>query len=455
MMALAENYQLKWHSHGVHLHTSIATLHRSESFSDVTLATADGRYVAAHRFILSACSSYLHQLFMIGTAGNNQNSNLVVVLPSEISYRTLSILLQYMYSGEATVSNEQLNGVLKAGEILRIKGLYHNSKDKGSHSRLGGILTQQNHIDVTNSEAEKRYSEKTKPDTKAPYNKESASLNKDNQKNSENSTITKKSKAEENAVELDENIENQKENAHEKEKQNLDDRRAESIAAIEENMQIELLVKEEPLEWDEQDEEDVGEQDVNHLLTKMIVKPEVCSGSEDAEELNPFYAPLTCDLCHETFTTPALWVRHVERHPTSDLRTGWKKNSGNDDEEEYPPLRCELCQEVYQNPADWVRHIQSAHTEEQLAMSNNSSYSSESSQRMLPRRHRVLNSRKRCPLCEKTFPSRASMLIHSRTHTGERPYICKICSKGFNVKSNLLRHMRTLHDQIISPGNVL
>lgn len=62
-------------------------------------------------------------------------------------------------------------------------------------------------------------------------------------------------------------------------------------------------------------------------LTNYFCVKEVCSGSEDAEELNPFYAPLTCDLCHETFTTPALWVRHVERHPTSDLRSGWKKNS--------------------------------------------------------------------------------------------------------------------------------
>ena len=53
--------------------------------------------------------------------------------------------------------------------------------------------------------------------------------------------------------------------------------------------------------------------DVHWKVTNSFCVQEVCSGSEDAEELNPFYAPLTCDLCHETFTTPALWVRHVER----------------------------------------------------------------------------------------------------------------------------------------------
>lgn len=89
-------------------------------------------------------------------------------------------------------------------------------------------------------------------------------------------------------------------------------------------------------------------------------------------------------------------------------------------------------------PRRLVRHIQSTHTEEQLAMSNNSTYSlhTESSQRMSPRRHRVLNSRKRCLLCEKTFPSRASMLIHSRTHTGERPV--RFVQKDLTLKATFL-----------------
>uniref|UniRef100_A0A2A4J0Z8 C2H2-type domain-containing protein n=1 Tax=Heliothis virescens TaxID=7102 RepID=A0A2A4J0Z8_HELVI len=135
------------------------------------------------------------------------------------------------------------------------------------------------------------------------------------------------------------------------------------------------------------------------------------------------YSPLACELCAEVFTS-------------------------DDTEETMALLRCDLCQKHFPNPAEWVRHIQSTHTESELAISNNSAP---------PKRHNRFTEgaqNKSCTQCKKTFPSHASMLIHMRTHTGERPFVCGLCNKGFNVKSNLLRHLRTLHDQLISPAQV-
>ncbi|RZF48502.1 hypothetical protein LSTR_LSTR007780 [Laodelphax striatellus] len=531
---LAENYQLKWHSHGINLHSSIATLHRSESFSDVTLATADGRYVSAHRFVLSACSAYLHQLFQATrnaypglASGVGGGAPLVVVLPADIGYRTLSVLLQYMYSGEATVSQQQLDAVLRAGEILRIKGLCrtggsrqgsasatHKERERGG--RPTGVLTRQDPNRGDDSEAAGGHHHQLKtaaskrpasasalpPPAAHPPAKKAASLPPPASSASEASAAR--------AVE-----DNQKENVEEaatgggSDKQSNRDRDEresdEGGIGIEQSMQIELLVKEEPIEWDNMD---AAPSTKAVLHSEMNIKSEIYSGDEmdageeggdeeeeeeeegdeeeEEEDMSAFYAPLTCDMCQQTFTTPALWVRHTETHPPTELPRRKAKRSTTDPlstngsgegggveeegtEAEYPPLRCELCQEVYSNPGDWVRHIQSAHTEEQLAISNQSSRPSRGGggastsgaasvtpRSRLPRSaaQAALNGRKHCPLCEKTFPSHASMLVHSRTHTGERPYECSVCAKEFNVKSNLLRHMRTLHDEIINPGNV-
>jgi hypothetical protein len=51
------------------------------------------------------------------------NGMMFIVLPPDLSRRAVATLIQYMYTGEATVANDILNEVLKGGEILKIRGL--------------------------------------------------------------------------------------------------------------------------------------------------------------------------------------------------------------------------------------------------------------------------------------------------------------------------------------------
>ncbi|CAL4158854.1 unnamed protein product, partial [Meganyctiphanes norvegica] len=48
-----------------------------------------------------------------------------------------------------------------------------------------------------------------------------------------------------------------------------------------------------------------------------------------------------------------------------------------------------------------------------------------------------------CNQCNKDFSQKGHLIIHQRTHTGEKPYQCNQCDKVFSHKCNLISHQIT------------
>ncbi|XP_026486162.1 zinc finger and BTB domain-containing protein 17-like isoform X1 [Vanessa tameamea] len=512
-MTSTDTYQLKWHSHSSHLNGSVAALLRSERFTDVVLCTMDGSQIPAHKFILSSCSVYLSTLFEGQRSVTRMGGMLYVVLPSEISTKALKILVEYMYKGETTVSNEVLDTVLKAGEVLKIRGLWRQTDEPGGDTPAEKTSTQTVNKQTKKTDEQPKITvkkddkllksfnpvqpqgvtrpmfigppklvfiktadggtqaalrpgapkgqtilvapapttEMTTATVTTPTATTTATVSHTTEDSSDETPpprILRRHAAERKygKRQKTENAEKEAKEAEEQENASVSSKKSSQTLS---EMNTEVHVKDEP-EWDASSIEEEERSIAEMFQAEMSVKSEPIDDM-DIEEESLLYSPLACELCAEVFTVPAAWVRHVQNHARDHHhhpRRRKNRSASDDTEETMALLRCDLCQKHFPNPAEWVRHIQSTHTESELAISNNSAP---------PKRHNRFTEgaqNKTCSFCKKTFPSHASMLIHMRTHTGERPFVCGLCNKGFNVKSNLLRHLRTLHDQVISPARL-
>jgi hypothetical protein len=66
-----------------------------------------------------------------------------------------------------------------------------------------------------------------------------------------------------------------------------------------------------------------------------------------------------------------------------------------------------------------------------------------------------------CSVCGKPFLRPSGLVVHNRTHTGEKPFLCpepscerSTTAKAFAVKSNWSRHVRVCHPELVGPAIV-
>ncbi|KAK7066937.1 hypothetical protein SK128_026749 [Halocaridina rubra] len=107
---------LSWNNHKATFCHILSTLREKERYTDVTVA-CEGKFYPVHKLVLSTCSEYFEKIF-----DNTPCKHPVVVL-KDIASDELEALLSYMYDGVVSVAQNDLARLIKAAEVLKIKGL--------------------------------------------------------------------------------------------------------------------------------------------------------------------------------------------------------------------------------------------------------------------------------------------------------------------------------------------
>ena len=112
-----EKLCLQWNDFSANIASAFGDLRADKDFTDVTLACDDGQHLEMHKFVLISSSPFFRNLLK-----NNKHSHPLIYMRS-IKFENLTTMVDFLYHGEANVSEENLDSFLAFAGELQLKGL--------------------------------------------------------------------------------------------------------------------------------------------------------------------------------------------------------------------------------------------------------------------------------------------------------------------------------------------
>ena len=119
-----EQYHLKWNDYNSSLTKCFRDLRDNDEMLDVTLVS-QGQTFKAHKLVLSACSPiFKSMLKKTSQSGGMQQPFLQpFIFLHNVRREDIEAILDFMYNGEVSVSQDDLRSFLGVAEELRVRGL--------------------------------------------------------------------------------------------------------------------------------------------------------------------------------------------------------------------------------------------------------------------------------------------------------------------------------------------
>lgn len=120
---------LRWDSHVTALTSGLQQCLAGGELTDLTLS-CQGRTLHVHKLVMSVASPLIRSLL------NSNPSQHPIIIMRDVSYADMSALLSFVYGGEVTVPEHQLDSFLQTAASLQVRGL----ADKRQEDERGGVL---------------------------------------------------------------------------------------------------------------------------------------------------------------------------------------------------------------------------------------------------------------------------------------------------------------------------
>ncbi|XP_071531330.1 uncharacterized protein [Panulirus ornatus] len=455
---------LSWNNHSSTFCHMLAALREVERYTDVTVA-CEGKFYPVHKLVLSTCSDYFSKMFE-----STPCKHPIIVL-KDIQCKDVEALLSYMYAGIVSVAQSDLAQLIKAAELLQIKGLAVPDEPPTSNRR-GRCL-----MDSSSSPHPKRH-KRREPNHGdlhggALFSPSSPRLFDDDQEeNQMESQIAIHKSYQGDTSSVDDMESGQVDQGQSSRITNEANKNSENEAAVQDcsSSQVENTVEDASIKEELLDDESKSDMTDTGFNYGTLV-PEVGVDSSEAGEDQPNLkmSGEYNEQCHdqsflhhqfqqsenssEAQPGPILlqaWQNLSEAGECSSGGQGYNRDMNQDtslpvhlDSQSLYPMVQPNKEDQRSNTHGFnvVAKIPTSMRKQPQSQAQNQTTHGDTSSVQDP--NLVREKPYSCTLCSFRTAYQSNLTAHHRTHTGERPFLCPYCPTHFARKSHLKQHLST------------